>query len=76
MTASSILPGNAGGPGDSIIPMFAREQNEGMHKANTAFGIWTQVMFADDDLIPETRAETGLIITEILDAEPPKAGTR
>jgi hypothetical protein len=56
--------------------MFAREQNEGMHKANTAFGIWTQVMFADDDLIPETRAETGLIITEILDAEPPKAGTR
>ena len=45
-------------------------------RANTAFGICTQVMFADDDLIPETRAETGLIITEILDTEPPKAGVR
>ena len=45
-------------------------------RANTAFGICTQVLWTDDAPIPEMRSETGLIITEILDIEPPKGGTR
>lgn len=39
--------------------------------ANTAFGTCTQVMWTDDGPVPETRAETGLIITRILSTEPP-----
>lgn len=42
-------------------------------RANTAFGVCTTVLWADDGPIPETRAETGLIITEILDTELPKS---
>jgi hypothetical protein len=38
-------------------------------RANTAFGICTQALWTDDGPIPETRAETGLIITGILDTE-------
>ena len=45
-------------------------------RANTAFGICTQALWTDDGPISETRTETGLIITEILDAELPKVGTR
>jgi hypothetical protein len=41
-------------------------------RANTAFGTCTQAMWTDDGPIPETRAETGLIITAILHTEPPK----
>ncbi len=37
--------------------------------ANTAFGTCTQVLWSDDGPIPETRAETGLVITEILSME-------
>jgi hypothetical protein len=40
--------------------------------ANTAFGTYTQVMWTDDGPIPEAHAETGLVITQILSAEPPK----
>jgi hypothetical protein len=36
-------------------------------RANTAFGTCTQAIWTEDGPIPETRAETGLIITEILD---------
>ena len=40
--------------------------------ANTAFGTCTTVMWTDEDgPVPETRAETGLIITQILSTEPP-----
>ncbi|MFI5020551.1 MAG: DUF4062 domain-containing protein [Alphaproteobacteria bacterium] len=41
-------------------------------RANTAFGTCVQVMWTDDRPIPETRAETGLVITQILGAEPTK----
>jgi hypothetical protein len=41
-------------------------------RANTAFGVCTQVLWTDDGPIPETRAETGLIITEVLEIEPPR----
>lgn len=37
-------------------------------RANTAFGTCIQVQWGDDGPIPETRAETGLIITQILDS--------
>jgi hypothetical protein len=40
--------------------------------ANTAFGTCTQALWTDDGPIPETRAETGLVITRILSAEPSK----
>jgi hypothetical protein len=41
--------------------------------ANTAFGTCTQVLWTDDSgPVPETRAETGLVITRILGTEPPK----
>jgi len=39
-------------------------------RANTAFGTYTQVLWADDGPIPETRGEPGLVITEILSSEP------
>ena len=42
-------------------------------RANTAFGTCTQVMWTDDGPIPETRAESGLVITQILNTEPAKA---
>lgn len=38
-------------------------------RANTAFGTCTQAVWADDGPIPETRVETGLVITQILDVE-------
>ena len=38
-------------------------------RANTAFGICTQVMWTDEGPVPETRAETGLVITQILNTE-------
>ncbi len=41
--------------------------------ANTAFGTCTQVQWTDEGPIPETRAETGLVITQMLSTEPPKA---
>jgi len=40
-------------------------------RANTAFGTCTSAIWSDDGPLPETRAESGLIITEILNAEPP-----
>jgi hypothetical protein len=40
--------------------------------ANTAFGTYTQVLWTDDpEPIPETHGEKGLVITQILGAEPP-----
>jgi hypothetical protein len=39
-------------------------------RANTAFGTCIQVLWGDDGPIPETRAETGLVITQILSTEP------
>jgi len=39
-------------------------------RANTAFGTCIQVLWGDDGPIPETRAETGLVITKILSTEP------
>ncbi len=45
-------------------------------RANTAFGICTQALWLDDGPISETRTETGLIITEILDTGPPKPRTQ
>jgi hypothetical protein len=40
--------------------------------ANTAFGTYTQVVWGDDEPIPETRGEKGLVITQILSVEPPE----
>jgi len=42
-------------------------------RANTAFGTCTQAIWTDDGPIPETRAETGLVITQILNTESAKA---
>jgi hypothetical protein len=42
-----------------------------MARANTAFGTCTQAVWTDDGPIPEVRAENGLIITQILNVEPP-----
>ena len=39
-------------------------------RANTAFGTIIQAAWTDDGPIPETRAETGLVITQILQIEP------
>lgn len=39
-------------------------------RANTAFGIATQVIIADDEPVAERRAETGLVITQIMSSEP------
>ncbi|MGH6863563.1 MAG: hypothetical protein ACRECN_04720, partial [Methylocella sp.] len=39
-------------------------------RANTAFGTTIQVQWTDDGPLPETRAETGLVITQILSTEP------
>lgn len=39
-------------------------------RANTAFGTCTQAVWTDDGPISETRAETGLVITQILGVEP------
>jgi len=41
-------------------------------RANTAFGTYKQTLWADEDFTAETRMETGLVITQILNAEPPK----
>ncbi len=41
-------------------------------RANTAFGISTQFLFADDEPVAERRSETGLVITQILSTEPTK----
>lgn len=41
-------------------------------RANTAFGTCMTVMWADEGPIPETRAEPGLVITQVLTTEPPK----
>jgi hypothetical protein len=42
-------------------------------RANTTFGVCTQVLWTEDGgPIPEKRAETGLVITQILETEPPK----
>ena len=40
--------------------------------ANTAFGTHVGVQWTDDGPIPETNSETGLVITQILSAEPSK----
>jgi hypothetical protein len=40
--------------------------------ANTAFGTYTQIIWGDDEPIPETRGEKGLVITQILSTEPPE----
>ena len=41
--------------------------------ANTAFGIYRQIIWSEDgEPIPETRGEKGLVITQILSAEPPQ----
>lgn len=39
-------------------------------RANTAFGIARQFLFADDEPVAERRSETGLVITQILSTEP------
>ena len=39
-------------------------------RANTAFGVSTQFIIADDEPVAERRAETGLVIMEILSTEP------
>lgn len=41
-------------------------------RVNTAFGTCMHALWTDDGPIRETRAETGLIITQILDTEPPR----
>jgi hypothetical protein len=41
-------------------------------RANTSFGTTTQIMWTDEGPFPETRAETGLIITEILNSTKPE----
>jgi Domain of unknown function (DUF4062) len=41
-------------------------------RANTAFGACKEVQWTDDGPMTATRSETGLVITEILSAEPPK----
>jgi Domain of unknown function (DUF4062) len=40
-------------------------------RANTVFGICKQVIWTEDEPLPDIRAETGLVITEILNVEPP-----
>lgn len=40
-------------------------------RANTVFGTCTEAAWTDEGPIPEIRAETGLVITQILNAEPP-----
>jgi hypothetical protein len=41
--------------------------------ANTAFGTYNQVIWSDDgEPIPETHGEKGLVITQILSADPPE----
>jgi hypothetical protein len=41
--------------------------------ANTAFGTYTQIIWGDDgEPIPETHGEKGLVITQILSADPPE----
>ena len=41
--------------------------------ANTAFGTYTQIIWSEDgEPILETRGEKGLVITQILNSEPPK----
>ena len=39
-------------------------------RANTAFGVARQFVFADVEPVAERRSETGLVITQILSAEP------
>jgi hypothetical protein len=39
-------------------------------RANTAFGVAKQFLFADDEPFAERRSETGLVITQILGTEP------
>lgn len=39
-------------------------------RANTAFGTTIQVLWTEDGPLPDTRAETGLVITQILSAKP------
>jgi len=39
-------------------------------RANTAFGTTMQVLWTEDAPLPEMRAETGLVITQILSVEP------
>lgn len=39
-------------------------------RANTAFGTTMQVLWTDDGPLPDTRAETGLVITQIFGTEP------
>jgi hypothetical protein len=42
-------------------------------RANTAFGTCVQVLWSDEGPIPETRGESGLVITQIMGVEPTKA---
>jgi hypothetical protein len=42
-------------------------------RANTTFGICKQIIFTEDEPLPDIRVETGLVITEIMDVEPPSA---
>ena len=39
--------------------------------ANTAFGICTQAAWTEEGPLPDIRSETGLVITQILNIEPP-----
>lgn len=61
------------GERDIALAMLRLPKNTTVRaRVNTAFGTCIHALWTDDGPIPETRAETGLIITEILDTEPPK----
>lgn len=60
------------GERDIALAMLRLPKNTTVRaRVNTAFGTCTHALWTDDGPIPETRAETGLIITEILDTEAP-----
>ncbi|MGH6838301.1 MAG: hypothetical protein ACREDT_05800 [Methylocella sp.] len=64
------------GEGDIVIALSSLPKKTIVKAvANTVFGTSIQVQWTDDGPIPETRAETGLVITQILSTEAPKTGT-
>lgn len=61
--------------GERDIALVLHELPEKSHVkaiANTAFGTFKQVQWSDDGPVPEVRAETGLVVTQILNVEKPK----
>jgi hypothetical protein len=71
INATTVL--NVHGERDIALALAAMQPGSRVKAvANTAFGTYTQIIFAEDDLIPETRGEKGLVITQILNVEPPE----